>query len=206
MLWKYSCICFHALDFEFYLWMLMSIFSSPFFLSFCLLITKHIFYSKRENYTWKLSASVDIFTIVKLSFLPLHVQVNFHWKRLQAGSNIYSLMQVRSSAWSLDPVSHSQWKVPRVLIRRCWQPPFTTEHSSTSRGERQMVRITMSFQCQLWRSGTIFLWYTVCVILYKGTSLLPQIFACLIHFAPQRKQENVDRKFIELFKAQQLWA
>lgn len=37
----------------------------------------------------------------------------------------------------------------------------------------------------------------------QALSLLPQIFPCLIHFAPQCKQENVDRNFIELFKAQQ---
>ena len=63
-----------------------------------------------------------------------------------------------------------------------------------------MARITMSFQCQLHRSGTIF---DTQYVFYcaKAPSLLPQIFACLIHFTPQYKQENVDRNFIKLFKA-----
>lgn len=109
-------------------------------------------------------------------------------------------MQVRSSAWRLYPVSHSQWKVPRVLIQRCWQPPFTTAHSSTSTGGRQMARITMSFQCQLQRSGTnISLIHSMSYIVQKAPSLLPQIYACLIRFAPLCKQENVDGNAIFFF-------
>lgn len=114
----------------------------------CLLIAKCLLYSRKYTWTQLPSVSIDIFYNKNIFLLcPLHGQVDFHWKWFQAGSNIYSLMQVRSSAWRLYPVSHTQWKVPRVLIQRCWQPPFTTAHSSMSRGARQMVRITMSFQC-----------------------------------------------------------
>lgn len=115
------------------------------------------------------AASIDIFYNRNIFLLcPLHGQVDFHWKWLQAGSNIYSLMQVRPSAWRLYPVSHTQWKVPRVLIQRCWQPPFTTAHSSMSRGGRQMARITMSFQCQLQSSATnTSLIHSMCYIVQK---------------------------------------
>lgn len=69
-------------------------------------------------------------------------------------------MHVRASACMRKPSLHSQWYEPSVFTHVCWQPPFSSSHSSLSVGTT----------CKKWDISDI----------YHGTKWLP--YLCIMVF------------------------
>jgi len=89
-------------------------------------------------------------------YKPLHLYKNIGEKHITMSCSIYSLKHVRPSECSLYPAQQWQWKELWVLMQPCWQPPFTSAHSSISVGGRKMAEITNSHSGDIvqfsWRS------------------------------------------------------
>lgn len=103
-------------------------------------------------------------------------------------------MQVRPSAWSRYPARHWHWKKPWVLTQPCWQPPFSTSHSSTSAEGRDTVKKGLQESpAQADPGSPAWLIHNAARVLGLG--------CCLLHFGSRAKKSGILWYFSKFLQA-----